>query len=227
MISLIIPTRKRVKNLKRLIESVNNTASNIENIEYGFYVDDDDEETREFLVEHNVVSGKRILLSEMWNKVYNSASGDILMHCGDDIVFRTPGWDKVVEDTFDQYPDKILFAYGDDLSPSGKRFGTHGFVHRKWIETVGYFVPPYFSSDYNDTWLNAVAEILGRRVFMPIETEHMHFAFGKGEKDQTHIERMARGKEDNIDKIYQNTWKERINDAIRLGEVIDAESKNI
>ena len=64
------------------------------------------------------------------------------MHCGDDLTFDTPGWDGVVREAFEQTPDKILFAYGNDLGPHGETFGTHGFVHRRWVETLGYFVPP-------------------------------------------------------------------------------------
>ena len=41
-ISLIIPTRKRISNVKRLVESVYNTAQDIKNIQLMFYVDDDD-----------------------------------------------------------------------------------------------------------------------------------------------------------------------------------------
>ena len=44
-ISILVPTRKRVQNVKRLIESVYNTAQNIKNIELLFYVDDDDQDT--------------------------------------------------------------------------------------------------------------------------------------------------------------------------------------
>ena len=47
-ISLIIPTRKRVSNVKRLIESVYNTVQDISNVQLMFYVDDDDTDTVSF-----------------------------------------------------------------------------------------------------------------------------------------------------------------------------------
>lgn len=198
MISLLLPTRDRPESLKRFISSANETAT--KPIEIVCYIDEDDDSYDKLIASIRVVRGPRIILSEMWNKCYEQASGDILGHMGDDIIFRTPGWDKLVEKAFPE--DKIAFVYGDDGDPNHKSFGTHGFIHRKWAETVGYFVPPYFSSDHNDTWLNDVAEALGRKIKIPIYTEHMHPAFGKGPLDKTHKERIARGKRDKVGEVY-------------------------
>ena len=161
-------------------------------------------------------------LSELWNNCAKVATGDIFMHCGDDIVFRTIGWDSIVRNAFAAYPDNIVFVHGDD-GFHGQGFGTHGFIHRDWAEAVGYFVPPYFSSDFNDTWLNDVANMIGRRVYVPILTEHMHFMFGKGPKDQTHIERLARGEQDNVVAIYREKTAERQADANKLKAIINKE----
>ena len=50
----------------------------------------------------------------MWNRCYEISSGDIVMHCGDDIRFRTKGWDTKVLNKFKEYKDKIVLVYGDD-----------------------------------------------------------------------------------------------------------------
>jgi hypothetical protein len=221
MFSILLPSRGRPQNMKRLVESARTTA--IEDPEFVFYLDEDDlpsiEMARELKVKH--IIGPRIVLSEMWNECYKVCSGDILMHCGDDIIFRTQGWDKIVEDVFNEYPDKIAFVYGrDGYSPD--TFGTHGFLSRAWVETVGHFVPPYFSSDFNDTWLNEVSEMIGRHRFVPeLYTEHMHPINGKAEWDQTHQERLARHEKDGVAGIYESKLSEREEDVKKLKEYIN------
>jgi hypothetical protein len=156
----------------------------------------------------------------MWNECYARANGNILMHCGDDIVFRTPSWDTIVRETFAQSTDKILLVHGDDMTPNTDALATHGFLHRRWVETVGYFVPPLFSSDWNDVWLTEVADMIGRRVKIPIVTEHMHYSFGKAERDANTNEREERGLRDKVVELFESTKADRIRDAAKLREVM-------
>lgn len=225
-ISLLLPTRKRPDNIVRLHTSVQETADNPSEIELIIAIDDDDTSYDE-LMENGLANTTffkvpRQVLSKYWNDCYERASGDILMHCGDDIVFRTKSWDTIVKNTFDEYPDKIVFVFGDD-GHWKDTFGTHGFIHRKWAETVGYFVPPYFSSDYNDTWLNDVARAIGRHRYIDIYTEHMHPAFNKASWDENHQERLARHQQDNVGLLYEMKFAERETDAEKLRKVMDVQ----
>jgi hypothetical protein len=198
-----------------MVESAVDTADNPDNIEVIAVIDDDDtySVTHPNLTIHQV---PRTTLSEYWNIAYQKATGPIYMHCGDDIRFRTKGWDTIVDWNFEQYDDKILFLYGRD-GLQDEVLGTHGFLHKNWVDAVGYFVPPYFSSDYNDTWLNEVAESIGRRVYDPrIFTEHLHPSAGRGEWDKTHQERTERHKHDKVDELYASKAGERVADAEKL-----------
>lgn len=222
MISILVPTRNRPDNIIRLWESIKDTADNLDDIELITYIDNDDTSYESLNVPMTRVRGDRIVLSEMWNKCYEASRGEILMHCGDDLVFKTKGWDTKVKDKFDEFSDRIVFVFGNDGSGvHDGNFGTHGFLHRRWVEAVGYFVPPYFSSDYNDTWLNDVARIIGRHVHIDILTEHMHPDFDKAEFDITHKERVERHKRDNVAQLYQSLHEERHENANKLREVMD------
>jgi glycosyltransferase involved in cell wall biosynthesis len=214
-ISILCPTRGRPGNVKRLIDSVIATATVCP--EFVFYVDDDDETFPQAieLPEVRVLRGPRITLSAMWDKCAEVATGEILMQAGDDIVFRTPGWDGQVRRAFASFPDRLAFVHGDD-GIYGHKFGTHGFMHRAWKDATGYFVPPYFSSDMADVWLNDLANMVNRRVFLPFITEHMHFINGKASVDKTHQERMDRGGRDNVKKLYDDLLPERLKDAEKL-----------
>jgi glycosyltransferase involved in cell wall biosynthesis len=228
MISVLVPTRNRPHSVKRLLDSAYATADT--DVEFIFYVDQDDPsylETLQLTGVDNTITGPRVVLSEMWNACAKVARHDIMMHCGDDIVFRSDDWDTKVLEEFDHWPDKIVFVHGRD-GYQDARLGTHGFLHRRWVDAVGYLVPPYFSSDYNDLWLTEVADALDRRRYLPdIYTEHMHPAAGKGEWDQTHQERLVRHKRDKVDRIYRSKIAEREADIKKLRAIIDEEMQRV
>ncbi len=224
MITLLVPTRARPDNVRRLLTSVDDTAHG--DVAAYFYVDEDDptrDETVGVISDWGGVAlvGPRVVLSETWNRCWSEADPDVAMHCGDDIAFRTVGWDDEVLHQFDRFPDRIAFVHGED-GIQGGRIGTHGFLHRRWVEAVGYFVPPYFSSDFNDLWLSEVADALGRRVYLPdVYTEHMHPVAGKAPLDQTHRERLARHQRDDVARIYRDHASERAADVEKLRAVIN------
>lgn len=218
MISLLIPTRNRPEWVERMWRSAVATAEG--EVEFCFYFDDDDLTSEvvwgAFKANGAATKGERLVLSEAWNRAYELASGEILMHASDDIVFRTPGWDRFITETFDRFPDRLVFVYGSD-GYQDERLGTHGFLSREWVETVGYFVPPYFSSDFNDLWLHEVAGMIGRRVYVPeVFIEHMHPDAGKAQWDQTHLERKERHRRDRPDLLYRSLASEREADAEKL-----------
>lgn len=220
MISLLCPTRHRPDNVKRLVESVFATAGRPNDVELVFYVDDDDD-TFPLTGSVKVVRGPQIVLSQMWNECYGLAAGDVLMHCGDDIVFRTPGWDLEVLRAIEAVPDRIVLVHCDDGSPWSSRLATHSFLTRTWVETVGHFVPPIFSAEYNDTWLTEVADLVGRRRYLAhVVIEHMHWSFGKAEIDGTYAELQRRRRRDGVDRLYAETVNERLQWAARLREVM-------
>lgn len=216
-LSILCPTRGRPANVERMVASALDTAHDPDRVEIVLYVDQDDPAAVPQLPNTRIVTGPRIVLSQCWNACYEQATGEILMHAGDDIVFRSDGWDEKVRDAFEQVPDRIVFVHGDDGSPHGGGFGTHGFLHRAWPTTVGYFVPPHFVSDYADTWLNDVANALDRRIYLPdVQTEHLHPAWGKGDWDQTHRERLARHAAEDVEGLYLSLTSERARDVVAL-----------
>lgn len=209
LISILTPTRGRPDNITRLIDSALGTALQPSLIEFVFYVDYDDPTSDSAIERASIagartmtIAGERIVLSEMWNVCARAAHADVMMHCGDDIIFRSDNWDEYVLGEFDNYPDGIVLVHGRD-GYQDERLATHGFRHRNWIDVVGNFVPPYFSSDYNDTWVTEVADRLGRRCYLPaVYTEHMHPVVHKGPLDKTHQERLARHAQDDPGRIY-------------------------
>lgn len=222
MISLLLPTRKRPDSLRRMVESARATATNPPEIVC--YVDNDDPETADLCESElfvKFIQGSRILLTDMWNKCLPLATGDIFGQLNDDVVFRTPGWDQQVEEAFRTVPDKILLAHGDDGGNFYHgTFGPHSFVSRRWVEALGYFIAPFYSSDYGDTTLCDTADLIGRRKFLPFVIEHLHLFYGKAGLDQTTQDRLDNHWFDGVDQLYPLLEFKRERDAEKLRKLM-------
>lgn len=218
-ISILCPTRGRPQNVSRLVDSIEKTSTIMPEIV--FYVDEDDDSFPQVFTspEIKVVRGPRIIMSEMWNKCVEASTGEILMMGGDDLIFRTKGWDDQVRRAFASFPDRLVFVHGEDCYWHEK-FGTHGFLHRNWVKEVGYLCPPHYASDYNDSHVNEVANYINRRVFLPFVTEHMHPVWGKGEWDKTHKERLERQAAQKSEELFLSKAWERKRDADILRRAI-------
>ena len=224
MISILLPTRNRPKNVKKLLENIINTVDKINNIEICFYIDNDDNSNFQVLSEMSsklniqAFQGERIKGSQSYNELYKNSSGDIIMFCADDVAFRTNKWDKLVEYTFQEYPDKIMFVYGQD-GIQNEKIGTHGFIHKNWVETVGYVLPPYLASAYTDSWITDLSEMVKRRKYLPeLIIEHLHPMVNKSPNDNTYIERFEMP--GHLQSLYDSLLPKRIEDANKLNEFI-------
>ena len=224
MISLLLPTRKRPE---RLIETVNSAIATTRpgEIEILCYVTNDDHSynglVRTKAVSASFIRGPRRTFSDLWNALVPFAAGDIFMLCADDVMFRTAGWPAIVEQAYADCPDKILCVHGDDLHPNGKNFATLPFVSRKWVETLGYFTPDGFTCDWCDTWIQDIADMIGRKRLLPIVTEHVHPFWGKAAMDETYNEGQINRIKDPNTRRYTQRFSERQADAEKLRAVMD------
>ena len=236
MISILCPTRNRPSELARMVTSVQNTVSSLKKVELLFYVDDDDILSIPAITELQDTikgltlkyrQGPRITLTQCWNELLPDVDGDLVMQGNDDIIFRTGSWDVMVEDKFKASTDKILLVHGSDDGMHFGNFAPHGIVHKRWVDAVGYFIPPYFSSDYGDKWLNDVANELGRRVYLPFIVEHLHFLFGKAAKDRTTLDRLERHAQDDVDNVWLLLEPKRASDVKKLRQLLDPEETKL
>lgn len=225
MISILAPSRKRPDWLHRMMQSATLLADNPNDVEFIFYIDDDDDSYEKSDVDWNgakFITGPKIPISDMWNKCQEEAVGPIYMQAADDIMFTTEHWDTKVKEAFDRFPDKIALVFGNDGHPSrGDNHGTHPFLHKNWVDAVGYFLPPGFVADWSDQWINDVASDLGRHVYLPdVITEHLHPALGKGAYDTTYLMADQKRAADRPDVKYTMEKNKRLDDVDKLRKVM-------
>jgi hypothetical protein len=219
VISFICATRGRTEFMKRMWNSALETADNPQNLEIVWFIDDDDTNSIKVHEEMGskalILPRKSISLAESTNRCWELTKKDIIYCLGDDVVFRTKGWDTIIDKAFQKYPDKICLMGGAD--GLNKDLITHPIIHSNWVYALGRITPPYFRDCYIDTWMNEVAQMVGRIEWLPFLAEHMHFSVGKSPMDQTAKERMGLiNQGDEAGQIFMRTKLERIQEAEKL-----------
>ncbi len=225
MISILIPTRGRPDNVRRVTNSIFSTAANPVEVEVLFYVDADDGSFPLELINSNVrvVNGPRLELGILQNILYANCKGDLIMYAGDDVVFHTNNWDSLVLSAFNRENDKLILAYPNCLATHAGKMAIHGFLHRNWVETVGYWVRPGRGAAY-DLWHTDVARKLGRLVYLEeVHVEHVHYRQGSAQaaRDATYEYVAETIRSFNPIKTYKLMKRERRIDVVLLSEKID------
>jgi len=185
-ISILTPARKRPQNILRMLDSIKNTKSDENNIEVIFRVDDTDNDLNDpsfreavYLMTDirlfpRIVVGPETFpdLGCLWNDCLTVSHGDIFQMGGDDLVYETKDWDRVVIAKFEQFPDGVGLIWCEDKHFSAS-LATHGFISKKWVETVGWFTPPIGLTYANDNFLYNLANRLRRFYFIgDVTIEH-------------------------------------------------------
>lgn len=223
--------------LGTFLESIADTADNLDDIEVILRVDNNDPTLDDYYpviekakvwvslligpppigkVNEKLEASEFFTLGDLWNECWRNSTGDILQLCGDDIIYETPGWDSVISYQFDQYPDNILMVSANDMR---NRAATHPFIHRQWPEVIGYFAPP--KQVYgNDSWLEQVARNIKRFIWL----DDIIISHKKHGADEARIDRMRQMQQwkrgHNIPK-YAKREDERLKDAEKLQEYIN------
>ena len=246
-ISCLVPTRGRVVGMTEFAETIFNTANNSNDVEIIFYIDNDDLPSKEcadkLKERYNIkyLFENRVPLSKAINDCHKLSEGDIFFCGSDDIIMLTKGWDDIIIDAFNKVEDKICLIYGLDGFHRDKLVATHPFLHRRWLEVLGYVTPQYFGTGNNkqtwcnnqfsvvtDKWINAITEKIQRRFFVPVFHQHVSYRhnktqeFTKRKHDKTthDLSLLYHDKENNPKRLYDSLGQERKNDINKLKDAI-------
>ncbi len=181
-----------------MISSAIKTSSGKNKIEFCIYLDNEYlKDPPEFQVYSHVTYklfyGPILPTSTMTNFMFSQSTGSVIMYAADDIVFRTPNWDLIVIETLDNPQQLPSLLVPNDGSPNYPKIATHAFVTKRMTDLLGYLLPPYFESEFCDTWLTSIARASGRITFASnVLIEHMHPTWNKSTIDATYESRKDR-----------------------------------
>lgn len=185
---LLVPSRGRPARAEAMALSAIGTAT--DPIEVVLIVDADDPQLDLY---RRLDSYERITLMVLPERIGYTASLNAVAHdlwdtdtiigaFGDDVIFRTPGWDAKVR--------KALatpgIAYGDDLI-HGRNHPSAVWMSSAIARALGWLALPATSHQWaDDGWkrLGQATEML--RFVEGVIVEHMHPAVGKGAWDETY-----------------------------------------
>lgn len=232
-IAILVPSRERMNNRLTLISSIITTVKDINNVTLYLGVDEDDKtlplalKISEAIPFVKIVKienkGKFIGLGKLWNILADTSTEDIISMIGDDMVFKTVGWDEEIIKEIDNSPeDKIQAVHCND-DCHGSRLAVNLFCHRKYMEVLGGFMREEFKINWVDQWLHQVFSAFGRLKYRgDIMIEHRHWVFGKATRDET-AERMAQadGATKISDKLWYSLKDERISDVNKLATYLN------
>jgi len=221
-IALLCPTRNRMNKLLTLISSLITTVKDPNNIYLVLGVDEDDPAKLHYeYLQRNLKfikivqfknNGKFLGLSTMWNTMASEFTDtvDIFAMIGDDMAFMTKDWDEKIIEEFKTGPkDKILMVHcNDGMRGKGNKYDTvapfpvNFFVHKKYVDTVGFFVEPFIENIHQDTWCMFVFSKIKRSKYRhDILIKHLHVSETKEKEDAitTNLENLRKGIWDNND----------------------------
>lgn len=180
MISILLPTRRRPQNIDRFINSLQENAIN--DIEFIFFIDDDDELTipklekykndnPEVIIKYMV--GTRQPISNTYNLLVTLANKDanIFVITGDDIECQTFGWDEKVIEAFNKYNDRLVLVGGKDLF--NESLFTTFCLSKEWLKLAGFLTPLNYY-DFCDTFIWDVFSRVNRIEKIDIIMCHHH-----------------------------------------------------
>jgi len=234
-IGLLLPSRERLNLKFTVINSIIATADNIDNVTLYLGVDADDPTlpvVRQIikaipfvkLVEFPETPSSEINIHKLWNECYKHSTEDIVAMIGDDMIFRTKGWDTAIINEFENGPeDRIQLVYCNDTH-HGKNCPVNAFVHRNYVDqNDGIFLREEFIANWVDTWLLQVFTALGRTNYLDdVIIEHNHWVFGGREIDNAGQRLVERNPEDKSksDALYGPLEPVRVAEVKKFATII-------
>lgn len=225
-IALLCPVRERMELNIRLERSLVDTTIDSNNVTLFYGVDHDDVQTMDSLQKLSVKSpvmkvvkyppvDQYMGVGWLWNHMAMNLvpkDYDILAMIGNDMIFKTIGWDvKVIQHFHNISKDGLKMVHCDDGFQHG-RIAVNSFIHRKYIEYTGYYVREEFKVDWIDTWLHEVFKGIGRCVYLPdVLIEHNHWSIGKMNKDNV-VNRMRDNENGRSEQLYKDMTSIRYNE---------------
>jgi glycosyltransferase involved in cell wall biosynthesis len=215
-ISILLPTRKRVPLLKKCVESLLDNASDPSKIQLLYGVDDDDQDTIDFLKDDKHPARSVIKFPRQGYEnlhLYNNAlgayaQGNWIMFFNDDAIMQTKNWDLEINKFDGQF--KLLKV----KEQTGHPYSIFPIVPYDWFRCLDHLS----LHGQNDAWVSEIAYMLDIMQKVDINVFHDRADITGNNDDDTFKERIY--KEGNPDQEgdlhHQKMVNSRFADASKL-----------
>lgn len=189
--ALIVPSRGRPHNIKRLYKALMDTGSRV-HLYVG--IDQDDQFLQDYIdtaVDTDmtlVISPERKKFGPTLNSISKLLCEEYkyLIWLGDDHLPITPGWDERYRQELDKMSAGIV--YGNDLV-QGENIPTQMGFTSNIVKALGYAVPDGFIHLYIDNYFLELGRAIGGVKYLPdVVVQHLHPCAGVAQEDQTYRE---------------------------------------
>ena len=165
-------------------KAVDETTKNPQKVEIVFGIHKDDLETRKQVealslnisVRYVFIEQRKdnnINLSYMWNQVYQHAKYDIVGFFGDDVIFKTSGWDIEVEKEF--IKDKYIMISCNDVTFHHGNESVLFFTHKAMHNALGFYLKEKYRRWFMDLFWDRLYRRIGKLHYREdIVTEHIN-----------------------------------------------------
>lgn len=225
LVSLLLPTRGRPALAQRFLRSAAQRAELPEAVEVVVYADEDDVPSHTLDsagLSCTTIVGPRATMGALNSSCLECSRGEIVVLCNDDIVIRTPGWDRRLREAHAVFDDGVYLAYPNDLF-KGRRLCAFPILSRATCDLLGEPFPRAYRGAFIDYHLLDIFKRLEKRgmprlaYLKDVVFEHMHYRTGKAVYDETY---RRRGRFDD-DDTFIALRDERSAGAARLARRID------
>jgi len=209
MLAVLVPSRGRPGNLRRLVEAIRDTATGDYRIYT--YLDDDDPTVDAYRgLDIRATIGPRIYYAAAVNVCAAKAvadGADFLAMFGDDVLPETVGWDQRLIEALN---GRLGIAYGSDglEAKHGPDLPTHFIAPTEMYRRLGWIALPTIRHLFLDNVARELGKGLGNFVYLPdVKLTHMHRWAGLAPDDQTYREANDKRKREHDRQAFE-TWRD-------------------
>lgn len=178
MICICIPSRGRPKLISNTVSKILNHANDSKKVIVKYYINDDDPDVNEYKskieelklrwgdsVQYIIGPDQSPVYS--WNLIAENTKADYYMLAGDEIEFKTVGWDDMIYDCKKKFSDGIfVIAAYDDRGQHTYDRCTQPFVTKEWATALGYHWNPSFFHWNIDEYTGELCKAIDRFIFL-------------------------------------------------------------
>jgi len=193
-INIMVPSYRRPDMLRKFLDSVLCTTSDLDNVVFTVMLNVDGGDYGKVIMpahthviyEETTEPNLSFYYNEMYEKTNYNSNDTLVSMLGDDMVFKTKGWDRIVLAKANEIQGVGIIHCDDDFCQHGN-IPVNLFTSRKFVDAAGdTFMCPEFKRYWIDTIWGEMANYVNASYYLPeVVIKHKHNS-GKPKHDDTY-----------------------------------------